>query len=361
MSNTNTEEWVNEAPLNERLNSWIKTTRIQTAMVTSLAIWIGYISVTNIDFRNAILLGVVGLLVHIWGFTLNEVEDYKYDKLHDDIDGHPIAQGKVHADSARVLAWLSAIMAVATLTLMGGNIPSIIVLILSFIPGYAYDKWSKTHWWSNGYLSIWAMLMVLTGALYAGTPTIYTAMIATAVGIQIFVQVIQGDLKDLNGHEATFAETCGVSLKNVTGKVLHAKGNSAKACEINKSNSTIVSYSGIFSSVIYGMKFLEASIIFMIVFMTLEIGGVINHVWLSLVFIAGIAFIVSVSTFMVYIYDRDEIKKKSSTHELLSIVLLGLGVVGLDPMGAMLIIFVPIVWYLATNTVLHSSALNPDI
>lgn len=355
------EEWINQAPLTERLKSWIKTTRIQTAMVTALAIWIGYITVSPLMIRDVIILGIIGILVHIWGFTLNEVEDYKYDKVHDDVEGHLIAQGKVHAGSARMLAWISAALAIGLIAVSGANIYSVLTLAISFVPGYAYDKFSKEHWWSNGYLSAWSILMVLTGALYAGKPTIYTGLIAVAVGIQIFVQVIQGDLKDLRGSECTFAGVCGVNLTDVANQSIIPSGKNGNSVTMNKSDSNFVSYSKTFISIVYGMKFLEVAVILMVVAMTLEVTTIASKLWATIALIVGVIFIGTASAFLVYVYDRDTIKKKSSTHELVSILLLGLGVFELDPRGALIIIFVPIIWYVGTNFVLHSSALNPDV
>jgi hypothetical protein len=352
---------LNKTETRDKITDWVKTTRIQTAMVTALAVWIGHVSVSPMSARDAILLGLVGVLVHIWGFTLNEVEDYIYDKKHENAEGHPIAQGKVHAGSARVLAWIAAVMAVVTLTTSGVPLPSVVVLLLSFVPGYAYDKWSKSHWWSNGYLSIWAMMMVMTGALYAGTPTVHTVIVATAVSIQIFVQVIQGDLKDIEGPESTFAEVCGVRVSTVKSRVLEHSGSGGEVCQVNRADENVLSYSKLFIGVVYGMKLLEAGLIFVLVVMTFRLKGFLSQAWILAVFVVAIAFIWSASMFLVYVYDRDEIKERSSTHELTSIVLLGLAVVGLDSTSAMLIMVAPIVWYVATNAALHSSALNPDI
>jgi hypothetical protein len=354
MEKTKDMKLLNDEQGYQKLKTWLKTTRIQTAMVTALALWIGHVTVAPLSFKSSIFLGAVGVLIHIWGFTLNEVEDYKYDLKNSDADGHPIAQGKVHAGSARILAWIAAVLAVVTMLVSGAGMLPTTILLCSFVPGFAYDKFSKKHWWANGYLSAWAVLMVLAGATYAGYPTRYTVIIAAAIGIQIFVQVIQGDLKDISGEESTFAGACGVKKSSVRTDLLNIKPENSSIMEI-------MSYSKLFTGTVYTLKFIEAMLIFLLVILTIDNFENMAHIWAASAFIVGIMFMATTSMFLVYMYDRDTIKKNSSIHELTSVLLLGLAVVGLDLSGAILIMFAPIAWYLLSNVVLNVSALNPDI
>lgn len=356
---------LNETDYRETIINWIKTTRVQTAMVTALSLWIGYIAVEPLNIQAAIILGVIGLLVHIWGFTLNEVEDYKYDARHGNGEGHPIAQGKVHAGIARYFAWISALTAVgiSALYTMSSNIEATLVLLATFIPGYMYDKWSKTHWWSNFYLSAWAALMVLAGSLYAGVPTIYTAGIMIAIAIQIFVQVIQGDLKDLEGPEASLSKRLGVRVDTFETSIYDAT-NATKKSE----KQGIIRYPLIFTALVIISKIVEASVLSFIAIYSVENTSysvftqpiLVGVYYISLA-VTGILFMTTISMCMLYHFDRDELKQKASVHELLSIVFLGLVALSLDLYGALLVGLAPILWYLAVNHVIHSDALNPDI
>lgn len=368
MSTVESNKVLNNMDWRVKLVNWVKTTRVQTALVTALSLWVGFVTVKPLGIQSAVLLGVVGLLVHLWGFTLNEVEDYEYDAKSEDAGGHPIAQGKVHAELARYFAWGTALVAVAISALTPYPIEATGVLLLSFIPGYMYDKFSKQHWWSNIYLSVWAALMVLAGALYAGTPNTYTTLLAVAVGIQIFVQVIQGDLKDLHGDENTLAGALGVSTKVVEGRKFDPGREKMPASIRGGSMCKVTSYSRRFTSLVYGLKGLEGLILGYLAVVLIQSPARFPYSadmavtpYLTIFMLVGIAFITSVSMFMVYCYDRDEIKKKSSIHELTSIVLLGITVAPLDIYGAILIGLGPIVWYATVNHLIHSDALNPDI
>jgi 4-hydroxybenzoate polyprenyltransferase len=344
-----------------KLADWLRTTRVQTAMVTALTLWIGYITVSPISIRSAVILGCIGLLVHVWGFTLNEVEDYRYDAKHGDVTGHPIAKGKVEPSIARYIAWVAGFAAVGMSSLFSYNTLATVVLISSFIPGYAYNKWSKTHWWSNAYLSLWASAMVVAGALYAGQPNYYTAAIAAAVGIQIFVQVIEGDLKDLMGPESSFVKKMGVKTADIVGSLYDPTESTVERGKKNVSQCKVIEYCNSFTSGVYVTKAVEVGLLFFVLSQTVPMGANAPVPYMIIFMAAVIAFFYTLSMFMVYEFDRDQIKRMASAHELVSIVVLGIAVVGLDPRGAILVVAVPILWYLSVNHTIHSSAINPDI
>lgn len=324
-----------------KLKAWIKTTRVQTAMVTAMALWIGYVSVAPLSstFKDFLFLAVLGLIIHIAAFTFNEVEDYKFDLQFGETKGHPIAKGEVDHSKARTISWILAVAAVIFCMLITRSIIATSVLVASFIPGYMYDKLSKMHWWSNLYLSVWAILMVFTGALVAGVPTLYTLILSAALGIQIFVQVIQGDLKDFNTPEASLSKRLGVKL----------------------THENDLDYTKVFTSIVYGLKIIELGLIVTLAVITFSYNGLIDIVWSFSIILLSLAFIYTSSSFIVNVFDRSRIKKASSIHELVSILLLAVSTFQLDSVGAILIAIIPVMWYLLINSMLHSSSLNPDI
>ncbi|EGQ44059.1 MAG: 4-hydroxybenzoate polyprenyltransferase related protein, partial [Candidatus Nanosalina sp. J07AB43] len=210
MSHSSENMNLNETDIRYRIINWAKAMRVQTALVTSLAVWVGYITVSHLTFESAIILGAIGLYFHIFGFTMNEVEDYEYDASIGNASEHPIAKGKVHAGLARYIAWGSLGLSITISALSGYSLAGTAVLIMAVVPAVLYNKYSKVHWWSNIYLSSWAVLMVLSGALHGGSPNVFTYMICLAVGIQIFVQVMQGTMKDIDGRENSMCKKLGL-------------------------------------------------------------------------------------------------------------------------------------------------------
>lgn len=346
---------LNDFEFKYKLTNWLKTMRIQTALVTSLALWVGFISVSALNIRSAIILGAIGIFFHIFGFTMNEVEDYRYDASIDTDSEHPIADGHVHANIARYVAWGMYVLSVVVSAISPYPIEATLMLGLAVVPGHMYNKFSKTHWWSNVYLSCWAIMMVFAGALYAGSVNNITILLAVAIGIQIFVQVIEGDLKDIVGDEHSICRKMGVSTESA-----HSFFSGSDMSKDSKPRK-IIKYTRKFPILVYGLKTLEIATLGSIVFLTTNSLLSLDQWYLILYFIMLIVFISTMSMVMVYLYDRTRIKKLSSLHEISSIILIGLTVYPMNPHGGLLVAIAPVLWYFLSNTILHSSPLNPDI
>jgi hypothetical protein len=344
--------------LAERIGVWAKTTRIQTAMVTSLAIWLGWLSSRPITLDVVVVLTVIGLLVHVWGFTMNEIHDYEHDRKNHTGSGHPIAQGLVDKGHASLVSSLSGIGSVVIASIANLNTMGVIFLGLSFIPGYMYNKWSKEHWWSNIYLSLWAILMVLSGAGFAGQFTQTTYVLSVVLGIQIFVQVIEGDIKDIVNGENTFTQACGVDVVQVQGVHLSTDN---KVIQNGKSPSSLIQYSVLFTAIIYGLKLIQLGLLIHVATTGSALYSYGMYIWIAVMAVLSISFITTVSMFLVYNFDRDYIKKKSSIHEITSIFLIAASVYPISKTGSILILVVPPLWYFFVNVLVHSGMTNPDI
>jgi len=320
--------------MNEKIRQWIKVSRIQTAFVTMLALWAGYITVSPLTVGDTVILGAIGLSIHIWGFIDNEIADAKYDRKYGDGD-HPIAQGKIDPTTALIVSVFSAGVAILISAYIGGTFAMLIML--SFIPGFAYNRYSKKHWWSNIYLTIWASILVIAGSYYIGEPNDITLMITGAIAIQIFVQVMEGDMKDLAGHENTFMEKLGVSLNITSTKVINTKWAEILV-SILKIGEFILTSTAAFSSLQEGF-------------------------WIGLLMFvpAGGIFLFTHNLWIVKDYDRGQIKMVSSLHELSSIIFLGVCFTFMHIISGVFIMLMPVVWYIGVNNLVHSGALNPDI
>lgn len=355
-------------PFKRKLVYWVKTARVQTAMVTSLALWVGYIATSDVSVVGIVSLAIIGILVHVWGFTLNEIKDSDYDSQADDVGGHPIAQGFVDVEDATKVAWLSAFTSVIVLWMWSRSPGAVSLLLLSFVPGYMYNEWSKVHWWSNGYLSMWAALLVFTGSAVSGTINVYSVCLAFILSIQIFVQVIQGDLKDLKEPESSFAAKLGVITTEVKGSVYEYVDGEVGDEIQSKGYCEVVRYPFKFSLTVYSLKIVEAGLLAYVSlaainelpYSTITTRG-FNTLYITIFILITMLFIATASLFLVYIYDRDEIKKKSALHEVSSIILIGMSILPLSMLGGVIVATVPAIWFIGVNTVIHSSSMNPDI
>jgi len=319
------------------LDGWIKISRIQTGMVTALSLWVGYASVEQLSIPVFGTLGIIGLLVHVWGFMLNEIKDKEYDERYSST-GHPLTSDEISTRHANIVAWLSGLIAVGISYIVFGLNFGLILMLFSFIAGTMYNIYSKQHWWSNVYLSAWVLLLTFSGAAFAGSFSIYTLFIGIALSIQIFVQVIEGDLKDIKGPENTMAERAGV-----------------------KCYGEVIEYPLWFRNSINILKMVELSLLGYIVYDNLQFSLLSDLVALTAFTIIASIFIATTTLYLTKKLDRDEIKKRSSIHELSSIIMFGITIYWLDNSSSILIALAPVVWYILINKLMYSSSTNPDI
>lgn len=322
------------------LKEWVKVTRIQTAAVTMLSLWVGHMVVSPLDIESTLVLGFIGLGVHIWGFTLNEVYDAEYDKKFGLDTGHPIATGVIDKEDAQILAWSSGATALLAYMIAVSSPFGFLALVLSFGHGYMYNIRSKKDWFSNAYLAAWVFFMVLAGALSAGGINFPVVLVGLILAIQIFVQVIEGDMKDIQGPESTFAEWLGVKVDEYTNEI---------------------EYSVHFIGGLLLWKAAEAAMIFMLIIWVQELSTARGLINIGMFIVVAALFGETLRGWLVNTLDRDKIKEQSSKHEIVSIVFLAVGLLGYDMYGAVLVALIPIVWYIGVNSAIHRGSLNPDI
>lgn len=365
MSNVEKSNQAGSSSIVNKLPDVIKTTRIQTALVTTITLWLGYLTVEPITVSSAIILLVIGVLFHVFGFTMNEIEDYIYDSKIGNGSSHPIANGDITLEYAKLISALSIIMSIGvslSITLYSNlySIVGTIVLMAAVLPGVLYNKFSKTQWWSNIYLSIWSGVMVISGAMHAGSVNNLTIVIAVIVSIQIFVQVIQGDLKDLHGDEESFCRRMGVDMKP-PNQYIESVSDINTGLQLNESKHSILTYPITFAVSVYGLKIVELFLILYVIMSVITMNGALMMAYTGIMFVLLVVFSTTLSMFMVYVYDRDRIKKYSSMHELTSVIILGMMAFAIQPLAGVLVGIAPIVWYVGVNKALYSDALNPDV
>jgi len=335
------------------LADWIKVTRVQTAAVTMLALWGGHITVAPLTIRSTLYLGLLGLLVHIWGFTMNEVEDASYDEQHSNKSSHPISIGKISGVKANMLAWgslvaFSLIHIIDSPLIFELNIINLYesesYALLMLTGGYLYNKKSKEQWYSPAYLSVWAFSLVMLGAYHAGLPNTATVILALVLSIQIFVQVAEGDMKDIQGPENTFIEKLGVKYQDS----LYIPSRSIYIIKI--------------------IKYVEGMLLLILAsYAIINLNSyILMSVWLFIIcaVIAIAAFAVFMLTSTLWLndnFDRNQIKKLASVHEITSIIFIGTCLMPYNLIGGILVALAPPTWYVLVNKMLYANPLSPDI
>lgn len=331
-----------------KMMDWIEVLRLQTAFVTCMALYLGFISIRSLDLHSFAILTIIGFLIHSWGFGQNNYYDYYYDKDDPSKQDMPLIKGEVDRRHLLIVTSLSIILAHIIVAFI--SIKSVSLLLSSTILGLYYNIYSKENIISEVALSGWGFLVVMLGSSIANETIVgnnITLILATIISIQLFVQIQEGSIKDIKGPETTFAERLGVSYGEYENGVPK------------------INYTKKFKSVIYSLKGVEISLIWLLSLLTLnsEFNGVILT-WIVIMAGLSILFFFSLDGWMYSVLNdpgRNKIKRMASIHEISSIILIGVGLMWLDQNAALLIIICPPLWYILVNRVIHKGSLNPDI
>jgi hypothetical protein len=324
---------------------WLKTLRFQAAPAGAAVTWLGYVSISEVDLASAILVGLVGLLANVWILGHNEISDAEYDAKHSDAGGHPIASGEINKHKAIVVTGVIVASSFGIYTLLEPGSNGYMILAVSYLFGYAYNNRSKVDWWSNLYFGLWGFTLVYAGAEPFGEYTATTFVLATAMGIYLFVGVIQGDLKDLDGPENTFSEHFGVELKSVDTDI----------------SPTRIAYSTGFLAMLASLKVIElVMLIAGYSFLSADPLSLTNFNSIAIL-IGAIPFLLTVQGYVILEYDRAKIKRRYGLHVLVAFVLYGLAIIPASYTLGVFVALVPGLWFILFNKILHSNVLDPDI
>lgn len=198
-------------PLYEtEIGKWLALGRIQSVPVTVISLCLGYLTVSETVFSLSIWpLVAVGLLGHLSVYMHNDIVDYEHDMRFK--DSKPLLEGLDKDDAVDKQRSLIMISLLFGAVYMGES--SFFMFCLSVAVGLVYNIRSKSDWFSSLYLFIWGITITMTGALYHGSINDLTLMAAFAVGVQMFVFTVLGDIKDINADEPSIPHNLGKARK----------------------------------------------------------------------------------------------------------------------------------------------------
>lgn len=147
------------------IREWLILCRIQSVPVTIIILSIGYGIATGTLLNTEILvLYLVGALGHLGVYAHNDIADAQHDLEAGDIH-KPIPAGEIDRLNALTVA---AGLILFSLFIAGLFFPhaALSAYFLSVAIGVLYNERSKKDIWSGVYLSLWGVLMLLTGYWY---------------------------------------------------------------------------------------------------------------------------------------------------------------------------------------------------
>jgi 4-hydroxybenzoate polyprenyltransferase len=193
---------------------YLKLFRLQTGATTAVAPIIGYLVISNqyqvnIELTELFVIFLIGVLMHIFEFVLNEYIDLEVDKRSPDLAQKPLVSGTIAPQAALAVVFISLILSYILTIVFFFDIWPLILLSLSFGFGAIYDIYGKRFAGSDFTLALWIFGFCLFGA---SIQTIeFTGILYLVAGLGffqiLFNNAIEGGLKDADHDAAAGAKT----------------------------------------------------------------------------------------------------------------------------------------------------------
>lgn len=325
--------------------SFLQLFRLQTAAVTATTPVIGGLVMNQREPFPLLVLFLVGLLYHIFGFVLNEYIDIEVDKKSADLKEKPLVSGAITKNTALSVVVISLVGACALLTFFQSVFPFIFFLV-ALLLGALYDTYGKKMPGFDFILAGGFFFLCLTGA---STVSFSFPLLVYLVCLLYFFQIVfnnavEGGLKDIDhdalGGAKTIATRMGVHINN---GVLQAP-----------LPFRIFAYTT--QLAFFGTLIVLA--------MQPELSFWKSNIFVQfIVILLGLAIVATSYLFMrSFLFHRGQLKRLFSVHEMTSYFLV---LVVLSPLFGLVItlilIIIPTCWYLALNVILYGKLLQPQV
>jgi 4-hydroxybenzoate polyprenyltransferase len=328
--------------------NYLRLIRIQGSVFTAIIIIGGsLILMSQIDFLHLLILFIIGILIHIFLFVLNEYIDIKVDEKSQYLQDKPLVSGSISKSNALFLS-LSACIFVYTLTILFFfSVLSLILISLAIFIGAVYDLLGKKIPGADFFVAGTGFFACLFGS---STVSLQFTNLVYIIALVIFFYLVfnnavAGGLKDVDHDFKAGAKT--------TVTRLGVKVKKGKLFFTNK-----------FSAFVYSNKLVYFGLIVLAGFQT-ELS-----LWQSDQFIIDIIIIFLIIVIFMGIYrlllfstfDREFIIKvlgitEMATYSLVPIILYPL--IGFNM--TLFLLIVPIGWFIIFNMILYGKPMQPDV
>jgi len=334
--------------LKNTIISYFRLFRFQaTGLIASLLLIGAVISGQNDPYLVLIIFSI-GIFYHIFLYVLNDYVDLEVDKQSKDLQRKPLVSGVISPKTGLITAILAGLLTYILTIIYFPYFYTILMLTLAVLLAAVYDCFGK----KMPGLSDFTMAGSLAFAFIFGASTIPTplSLVTILVGLLIFLFVVygnavEGGLKDVDhdylGGAKTLATVMGVKVKN--DKLFLTKK---------------------FAIFSYGIEIISFTLILLIAAQP-EI-NLFNESELIKLLIVIILIVVSLISTVIFLslkkFDRPLMKKlfgviNSSSGALIIIMIFP--IIGLEKM--ILLLLLPITWYIIFNTILYGKPMQPDI
>jgi len=331
------------------IREYLKLARSFNSFLTGVSPVMGAIAMGKFDLFHILLLFLIGFFGHTYGFVLNDIIDYKIDKLNKDLSDRPLISGTISQRNAWIFAITSMIISflLATyLCIITDIYFPLLILILSALVITIYNIISKKYPLMDIFSSSAVFLLILYGAttVSGNIENVTTlAWIVCLLGwIQVFfMQLVPGGLKDIKNDYVAGASTAAVKF----------------GVRVTKTDLLKITLS--YKIVAYLVQIINIVFVFLPFLIIFKDRTSLHYViWLLLCLVGFLMFFVSHKFLNMKYFDRGKMRKLLGSHFSINFAIVPIMLMALNPWTFLIILFPPI-GFILSNFILHGTLLQP--
>jgi len=318
----------------------------------ALSMWTTNTPVTFATLLPLLILFCIGCLSHVYGFVINDLVDIKVDKLSNELFARPLVSGSISRKKATIFAVVCMIFSFIISIFFYKDLVSYIflfsILIIAYILATIYNFASKKYPGMDFFVAGAVFFLILFGAATISTtqllsnPLIWIVALIGALQV-LFMNMFNGAIKDIDHDEKGLANTLAIRL-----------GAKTRKGKITLPTS--------FKTVGYTVELVRSFLIFipflfLIPFNQIEEIAIILRI--AILFIFTIITLFSIyKLFSIKTFNRNHIRKWIGIIVIVMYATTPIMLSSLNPY-IILVAFVPPLWFILSNLVLHGTVLIP--
>jgi len=323
-----------------RVIEYLRLGRIFNAEILALLYVLTYIFTANLynvkyDYLIITLLFFVGLLSHIWGAYNNDRLDLITDKKVKYCSHKPLVSGTISIKTAMFIEYLILILIVVLILLMSPKISTLGYLFGAYLLAYLYNKYNNSNMFINVIGQMYASFAILVSMSFIVNFDYIVFLSAIVIGLNgIYLNVIEADLKDIEGDIINVPKSLGLRFRNNKAE------NITKFYLVNE----VIKVS-----------------MYLLVYYILYIENVELTFRLIAIAFFALNFIARIAMFKNLSYDREKMKPYFALQEITSILFISMIYVIVNPLFPIIIVLFVLLWLSIWNKILWGTYLRPQV
>ena len=334
--------------MRETVAAWVKLLRLPGLGGLAIPPVFGALTVGVTDAWSLLVLFLIGCMVAIYGFVLNDYADVKLDGLIPELRDKPLVSGAISRTSAVMICFVTMILAffLAALLWQGTvltdrKLAALFMYAVAWGLGTVYNLYGKKIAGSDLFVALAMAVTFLFGALALDEPTLLTWVVFVLTFNQtLHMNAVEGGIKDAD-HDPLMGVN---NLARVAGVSVHDQ------------RVTIPPSFQIFGM---GIRLTSVAVVF-VPFMY----GVSYELWqlaLLAVMLAGVLFI-EVRLLRLQQFDRSLIRKLIAGASFLRYAVVPVMLMGeIGILAGVGLSVLPIAWYVAFSPLTGVRAFQPEM